>query len=95
MVQKEQVSKFMEIFSDKFFSSKARLEQKQKVRSAIERFGRFKEEQMRILIENALERMENKEFHCDRTMNECAFIGARILADELLSNLKNEYENEE
>lgn len=87
MEHETQVDEFMRIFSDRFFESKARLEQKRKVRVALERFARFKEEQMRILIEKRLEGMATKVYHPDRLFNENALIGARILADDVLSEL--------
>lgn len=91
MRHEEKIKELMSCFDDKFYyCNRLRKDRLTKVSRCMTSLAMFKEEQFRILIENKLQDFERKEYHGDPTTNEIAIIGARIFADDLLSELKEE-----
>lgn len=90
MKHEEKIKDTLARFNNRFFLSRNRRDQLGKLRVAFEDFGRFKEDQLRIMVEKAYERIMDKTFHPDEATNKSAIVGARILADELLSELKQD-----
>lgn len=91
MTHNNKIEELMRSLSAQFFSSKKRQEEKIKyIHRNMVSLATFKEEQFRILIENKLQDFERKEYHGDPKVNEITIMGARIFADDLLSEFKND-----
>lgn len=77
--------------TDRFYLSRKSSHDKNVViQQKLNSLADFKEAQFRELVNAKFEEFETKIYHADAELNEIAKIGARIFADDLLSELNEQ-----